>query len=188
MKSFLAILVVTLATASQSQSLHFVSGGGIPFQRIAGDVFGRIAEPRIDVLRSKHDWDTYFSAQSGFFGGPAVTTLIQPDFCREQVVAVSLGNDGTFGKVPCATVVRTWDDYTWEIVIDLNQIATDQIGGKSLYSPYVAFRTPRGPDNYRFVFLSAEGREVVDLRSAIDSYRLPRDWWRCHDENGRGGR
>ena len=185
MKALLAILVVILTTASHSQSLHFVASGEIPFQRIAGDVFGRIAEPRIDVLRTKCDWDTYFSAQSGFFGGPAVTTLVQPDFCREQVVAVSLGNDGTFGKAPCVTVVRTWDGDTWEVVIDLNQIAPDQIGGKSLYSPYVAFRTPRGPDNYRFVFLSAEGREVVDLRSATYSTRLPRDWWRCHDGGGR---
>lgn len=189
MKSFLALLIVAVSAMASAQSLHFVTDSyRIPYQDIASSLLGRIAEPRIDVLRSKYDWDTYFSAQSGMFGGPATTTLIQPDFHCEQVVAVCLGNDGTFGRKPEVVEITPYDDFTWEVVIDLNQVAPDQIGGKSMFSPYVAFRTPRGPNNYRFVFLTAEGRQVIDLRSPTYCYRLPRDWWRCHDAKGRGGR
>lgn len=186
MKLFLAVcLLVGSGVPAVSQSLHFVADGRLPYQEVASSVFGRILEPRIDVFRSKRDWDEYFSAQSGFFGGPAVTTLIQPDFCREQVVALCLGNAGTFGQAPAIREVRAWDDETWEVIVDLQTFAKDQTSGGNMYSPYVAVRTPLGPNNYRFVFLSPEGRQVVDLRSP--SYCLPREWWRCQDRK-RGDR
>ena len=178
MRPILAGLFLFLLSGVHAQSLHFVASDCVPYQNIAGSMFGRLTDPRIDVLRTKRDWDTYFSAQSGMFGGPAITTLIQPDFCREQVVAVNLGSDGTFGQSPTVEVIRPLDYETWEIVVDLHQIAQDQVGGKGMFSPYVAFRTPIGPNNFRFVFVGASGREVVELRSPMGCHRLPRDWWR----------
>jgi len=185
MKTLSAVVATLIAVVAPAQSLHFVSDTRVPYQIVASNTLGRITEPRIDVLRTRNDWSTYYSAQNGFFGGPVMTSLIQPDFCKEQVISVNLGGDGTFGQIPVVRSLKMWDEDTWEVVVDLFEPVKNPIPRAMPYSPYVAFRTPLGPDNFRFVFLTPEGREVIDLRSP-KCYNLPRDWWRCHDGAGRG--
>ena len=175
MKPLLFVLFVSGAWAAAAQSLHFVGDGQIPFQQIARGFDGKIQEPRIDILRSKRDWDEYYSAENGFFGAPTVTTMIQPDFCREQVVAINFGSTGTLGILPSVCSVKSIDEDTWEVVVDAKQGIQPATSWNTV-SPYVAVRTPYGPNNYRFVFVTNEGKDIVELRSSRP-WSLPHDWW-----------
>lgn len=181
MKAFVVWAVLGVGTGASAQSLHFRTDGRIPFDCVAESVNGRVVEPRIDVLRCKRDWDEYYSAQNGFFGGPAFTSLKQPDFCAEQVIAINLGGDGTFGQLPRIRSVRDLDGWTWEVVVDIRQPVENPMKVAGQFSPYVAVRTPLGPDDFDIVFLSNEGRQIVELRSAPRYTRLARDWWRPRD-------
>ncbi len=180
MRLILAVLGACGAIVAQAQSLHFVADSRIPFQCIAGTVSGRLCEPRVDVLRTKRDWDTYFSAQSGLFGGPAVTTAIQPDFCNEQVIAINLGSSGTLGQVPTVASIRSTGRDLWEIVVQVEQ-PFDLTNNPSTVSPYVAVRTPYGPNNYDIVLQYPKGQSVFSLRADTGTCNLPRDWWRGRD-------
>lgn len=184
MKPVFFALVFGAAVFAPAQSLHFVGNGEVPFQEVARTFGGKILESRIDVLRSKRDWDEYYSAQNGFFGGPVVTSLIQPDFCKEQVVAVNFGSTGTLGIMPSVRSVRSIGEETWEVVVDAKKGIENPSDSRNIISPYVAVRTPYGPNNYRFVFLTNEGEDVIELRSSR-SYCFPRDYW-CAPRDFRG--
>lgn len=173
MKPGLALILLGFAAVSSAQSLHFTVDGSIPFETIAGTTDGKVLSPRIDVLRCKRDWDEYFSAQYGA-GGPVFTSLVQPDFCREQVIAVNLGNKGTAGVRPVVRAIKALDSGLWEIVVDATRpegLAQDVAG---IFSPYVAVRTPYGPDDYDVVVIDGDKKETIRLRS--EPRRRRWDW------------
>ncbi|MBS1713487.1 MAG: hypothetical protein JST30_04040 [Armatimonadetes bacterium] len=173
MKPVFALLALWCAALSSAQSLHFSADGCIPFETIAGTTDGRLLDARVDVLRCKRDWDEYFSAQFGA-GGPVFTSLVQPDICREQVIAVNLGNAGTAGVRPVVRSVRSLGGGLWEVVVDATRpegLSQDVAG---IFSPYVAFRTPYGPDDYDVVILDGKKRDTLRLRS--EPARRRWDW------------
>lgn len=186
MRPHVFLLFLATPIASFGQSLHFVGNGNVPFQEVARNFSGKLFEPRIDVLRSKHDWDEYYSAQNGFFGGPVVTSLIQPDFCEEQVIAVNFGNVGTFGIMPRVKSIKSVED-VWEVVVDAKKAIDNPSDSLNTFSPYVAVRTPSGPNSYRFVFLTNEGEDVIELRAAR-SFCFPHDYWNDHKRYMKRGR
>jgi hypothetical protein len=171
---------------SSAQSLSFVGGGRIPFCEAMNAFDGRIVEPRIDIIRTKTDWELYFGTQLGL---PA---QVQPwrtvDFCREQVIAVNLGRENTAFRRPRITRIRSVDEWTWEVTVRIQGYDGIDSSVPSIFSPYLAVVTPRGPDNFRFVFESPEGVEFVELRSAPRFYVVPASWWRTPPPCGKPGR
>ncbi len=178
MKVLVCLCLVVAGSMAFAQSLHFRLSDHVPFQQIAQSFGGRITEPRIDVLRSKRDWDEYYSAQNGFFGGAVVTSLIQPDFCKEQVIAINFGSTGTQGLNPTVLAVKEIDFETWEVLVDSRNVMSTAPDAFGTLSPYVAIRTPLGPDSFVFRFKTNSGEEVISLESR--RYFFPIDFWPNH--------
>ena len=173
MKAVIALLTAVATTTAHAQSLHFSVDGSVPFETIASSTEGRILKARVDVFRCKRDWDEYFSAQYGA-GGPVFTSLAQPDFCREQVVAVNLGHAGTVGVRPVVLSVAATEVGLWEIVVDATRPQGLAQDVAAIFSPYVAVRMPFGPDNYDVVLVNGSERETLRLRS--EPRRRGWDW------------
>jgi hypothetical protein len=176
MRLLLVVAAVVAPFGLQAQSLSFVVGGRIPFFEAMNAFDGRIVEPRIDIIRTKADWELYFGTQLG------IPAQVQPwrtvDFCREQVIAVNLGRENTAFRRPKVVRIRSIDEWTWEVTVRIQAFDGIDPSVPSIFSPYLAVVTPRGPDNYRFVIESPEGVEVLDLRSAPRFCVAPPDWWR----------
>ncbi len=183
MRTLASVIALVCAGVASAQSLTFYSGGEIPWRQLDNRFDGRLREARVDVIRSQPDWESYTGAQTGF-GGARVGTLLRPDFCRQQVIAINLGTERAWMRRVYVTSVRPRDSFTWEIRVKIDALDGAAEDVPTFLSPYVTVLTPLGPDDYVVVFDTPEGRDIVELRSPPRLYVAPVDPW--GERRGRG--
>ncbi|MCW5936654.1 MAG: hypothetical protein KIT11_05040 [Fimbriimonadaceae bacterium] len=185
MKPFLFAVALASCFAS-AQSMTVFGGNQIPWAFVNGNFAGKLADARVDIIRSQYDWELYSNWQLGF-GDRVTGTIFTPDFCRQQLIAINLGRVNTFNRTVEVRSIKSIGPDIWEVRVKVGSFM-GTASSDSIFSPYTVIVTPYGPNNYDFVFDTPEGQEILEVRSAPKFYAIPEGWWKTPPPSKPGSR